>query len=120
MIMVTARLTFAIAVALVAFAWWTGPAAAAVPAPGFTIHSFAQPTNFSTSHTTECETSYERCDAYVVKATNAGSQPTDGSEITLTDTLPAGLTVQRITFFWSKAEGDLGSFFCDKVTVRTG
>jgi hypothetical protein len=63
------------------------------------------------------------CDAYTVTATNAGSASTDGAPVTLTDIVPAGLTVQRVEFFWSgidklKIEGvshdtNLASLLCN-------
>ena len=50
------------------------------------------------------------CDAYAITATNAGGAPTDGSSVTLTDTLPPGLTVQRVQLFYSRSPGnDLSS-----------
>jgi uncharacterized repeat protein (TIGR01451 family) len=74
---------------------------AAVPAaPGWAIESFAAPTNFSTVDNATCETQLAAahglplCDSYTVTATNAGSVATQqGGEVSLTDTLPAGLTV---------------------------
>ena len=93
-----------------------GPAAAATTAaPGWTLDSFAAPTNFSPSDNTQCvngitqQSSPDLCDSYRVAATNAGSLPmtengsADGSTATITDNLPAGLTVQQISFFWTGA-----------------
>jgi len=104
--MVTARLT--VAVSLAAFVLGTGSATAATPAPGWTIDSLAMPTNFSAANNAQCEKVVKQdqqptdaCDAYQVTVTNTGSQPSDGSTVTIADTLPAGLTVQRIEFFWS-------------------
>ncbi len=94
---------------------------AAAPAPDLAIHSFATPSSFSPGDNTTCEHSGEPlvCDAYQVTVTNTGSLPTDGSPITVTDTLPAGLTVKKITFFWSGfANLDLGEFACEEATVR--
>jgi hypothetical protein len=106
--MVTARLTVAVAVSLVAFVLGVGSATAATPAPGWTIDSLAMPTNFSASNKAQCVKAVEgskpiqdTCDAYQVTVTNAGSQASDGSTVMIADTLPAGLTVQRIEFFWS-------------------
>lgn len=104
-------------------------AATPSPGPGWTIDSFASPTNFSASDNAECLASgqtFPPCDSYEVTATNAGNQPTDGSTVTLSDALPTGLTVQRIAFFWSGpgaiAAGfqgtDLGGFLCDTTSVR--
>jgi hypothetical protein len=80
------------------------PALAATPAPGWTISAVAQPTNFSSARDAECETAVKtfgheltgkkgmRCDRYLVTIRNEGAQATDGSTITISDTLPAGLT----------------------------
>jgi hypothetical protein len=103
------------------------PAAAqAAPSPGWTLDSFATPVNFSTADNANClVTSDDICDAYQVTATNAGSQQTDGSNVTLTDSLPAGLTVKDIQFFWHGPGADfyelsgpnLGHFFCNTTTL---
>jgi uncharacterized repeat protein (TIGR01451 family) len=81
-------------------------ASAAISSPGWTIDSFATPTNFSLNDNAQClarATLGGSCDAYEVTATNAGSQSMDGSNVTLTDTLPPGVTIQEVTFFWSGA-----------------
>lgn len=69
------------ATALAAPAAW-----ASTPAPAWTITSISQPTNFAPGDSTGL-------DQYIVTATNSGGAPTDGSTpITLTDTLPSGLS----------------------------
>jgi uncharacterized repeat protein (TIGR01451 family) len=86
-----------------------GSASAATPSQGWTIESVAEPTRFSAEHNTECQASsnYKFCDSYSVTARNAGSLSTDGSTIVLTDTLPAGLTVQKVELFASSfQQGD--------------
>jgi uncharacterized repeat protein (TIGR01451 family) len=98
--------------------------AATAAASAYTIHSFATPTNFATSENAAClETITSEtplCDAYTVTVTNAGSGPTDGSPIIVTDAIPAGLTVQRISFFdagfeeGTGLETNLGGPFCNK------
>jgi uncharacterized repeat protein (TIGR01451 family) len=73
-------------------------ASAAVPAGGLTVDSFAQPTNFTVSEG----------GAYEIVVRNAGSVASDGSEIVITDELPAGLTAQSIGFTLTPAgEGQL-------------
>jgi hypothetical protein len=81
---------------------------AAVAGPGFTLDSVAAPTNFSAASdpfaaanepgkcaakiTLVCGNSYE------VNAMNAGSEPTsESSPVTITDTLPEGVTVQQVS-----------------------
>jgi hypothetical protein len=80
-----------------------GSASAATPSPGWRMDSVATPTNFlPATNNTRCLETVETgklaahfpvCDAYEVSAMNAGSKPTDGSPITLIDTLPEGVTV---------------------------
>jgi hypothetical protein len=85
---------------LVAFA----PAAASPPAPTWTITSVATPTSFSSSDNAKCSEA-GRCDSYTALVTNNRSAPTDGSTITIADTLPAGLTVQEVSGFeWQRQE----------------
>ena len=82
-----------------------GSAHAATQSPGWRMDAITTPTNFSASaaDTAECLTGGGTgefpCDAYEVYATNAGSEPTDGSPVTLTDTLPQGVTVKRVELF---------------------
>jgi hypothetical protein len=75
--------------------WGASPALAeTAPAPGFTVSVYAAPAIFSTEK-------FERGpvaglegnggDYYLVTVRNSGSKPTDGSAITIVDTLPAGL-----------------------------
>jgi hypothetical protein len=103
-------------------------ASAAVPAPGWSIESFAQPTVFAASQTTACLESLshggqELCDEYEVTARNAGDKGSEESPIVMTDTLPGGLTVQKIDFFWSGFPGgpefDLGEALCSATPVAS-
>ena len=77
-------------------------AGAAAPAPGWTIESFPAPSSFSSEHNAGCLATFENqapaCDSYEVTARNAGSEPTDGSEVVIGDTLPAGLAVKQLRF----------------------
>jgi hypothetical protein len=96
-------------------------AGAVAPAAGWSIHSFAAPSTFSEGDTPRCLESSQslRCDAYQVTVRDAGSRSGDGSTVTLTDALPAGLTVQRVAFTWSGLpDTDLGGFLCTTVPVR--
>jgi hypothetical protein len=98
--LLAATLLAALALAL-AFA---APASATAPAPGWAIHSQAIPTRFSSDDSAACPGSlsnqFPQCDSYQVTATNAGSVATkEGAEIILADTLPAGLTVQKVQLF---------------------
>ena len=89
------------------------PASALASSPGFAIDAQATPTAFSAGDDAQCLQSIgpsePLCDAYTVTVTNAGAAPTNGSPITITDTLPAGLTVQQAR---------LGSLACDEPSQR--
>jgi uncharacterized repeat protein (TIGR01451 family) len=85
--------------ALCAFCW-LAPAAAigAIAAPHWSIVSQAQPTFFNAG---------DGADAYRIVIRNDGAGPTaHASAVTLTDTLPAGVTATRIT---TRGEGPNGS-----------
>jgi uncharacterized repeat protein (TIGR01451 family) len=58
------------------------PAVASPPTPAWGIIATSQPTNFAPGEPA----------SYLIKITNVGSGPTDGSDVTVTDTLPNGLT----------------------------
>ncbi len=89
---------------------WAAPAVAVAPAAGWTIHSSATPTNFSTAQNTKCLETIKAggfgektgvCDTYEVLVRNAGALATNGGTVTLTDALPAGVTAQAVEFLWS-------------------
>jgi len=64
---------------------------AATPAPHWTVESFASPTNFAAGQK----------DSYQVTARDAGSlATTENTTITLTDTLPEGLTEREVVLIW--------------------
>jgi uncharacterized repeat protein (TIGR01451 family) len=118
------RAAVAAVVVLLVFVVGAGSSSAASPAAGWTIESLATPTNFSPEENTGCVenlSGYPKCDAYVVTARNAGGAPTDGGGLTLTDQLPVGLTVQKISLYASSYEGgeeDLGRFLCSRSPVK--
>jgi uncharacterized repeat protein (TIGR01451 family) len=80
--------------------------ATAAPAPAWSFGSIAVPTNFAPGSGGE--------DSYQVTATNIGGAATNGSPITLTDTLPAGLEVERVELELSSETGtaDFGPTLC--------
>jgi hypothetical protein len=112
----TAVKTLALALTLgfATLAFSVTSANAATASAGFTIESFAAPTNFSAAGNTGCEETLGSekitCDRYEVTVTNAGSLPTAMAEqpvpITIADTLPAGLTVQKVELIWGGAEAE--------------
>ena len=102
-------------------------ASAATPGPGWRIDSVATPTNFFSSATDDAEClkelteEYPPCDGYEVSAMNAGSVPTDGSPVTLTDTPPPGVTVVRVRVLEQKNENtDIGGHIGGKLVGVPG
>jgi hypothetical protein len=86
-------------------------AGAAVASPGWTVDTLASPSVLSEEDNGKCfasqKTNQLLCDGYVVTATNAGSEPTNGSPVTLTDTLAPGLTVRSVELTTSQLpQGD--------------
>jgi uncharacterized repeat protein (TIGR01451 family) len=97
-------------------------ATAATPAPAWSIDSFAHPTVLTSSQNGSCTSPIPRklghCDGYTVIATNTGSLPTDGSTITLSDTLPSGLTVQELSLTRSGSNTEDLSPHCNLGALR--
>jgi hypothetical protein len=74
-----------------------GKALGATPSPAFAVHSVALPTNFSESNNTQCISSLLIvCDGYQITIPNVGARRTDGTAITIKDTLPPGLEAKAI------------------------
>jgi hypothetical protein len=98
-----------------------GAVTPAAPAPGWGIDSFAAPSNFSTGENAKClATAHEvtpTCDSYRVTVRNAGSLPSDESPVVVSDTLPPGLTVQSIKFYWSGFPAEFGGPQFDLVSL---
>jgi hypothetical protein len=97
------------------------PVDAAAPAAGLTVDSLSLPTNFSAAQNANCVAQAPGtteppayCDEYEFTVRNAGSIATDGSEMTLTGTIEAGLNIQKVYFHWSKTGNvNLGEGLCD-------
>ncbi len=112
------------------FAFGAASAAAAQPAPGWSADTLAVPSSFSAHDTAKCLEGLAlsppngpnpiHCDSYSVTVRNAGSVASDGSTIAIADSLPAGVTVQQVQFFWSELpEADLSTFgLCTTSPVR--
>ncbi len=74
------------------------PASASVPAaPGFTVTSYTAPTILSPEYVGQATNDGTKSDYYMVWVRNSGSVATNGSPITITDTLPPGLVAQEVT-----------------------
>jgi uncharacterized repeat protein (TIGR01451 family) len=93
-------------------------ASATTPGPGWTIDSFATPTNFQLG---------DGSDQYTTIVTDAGARPANGSAVTVTDVVPSGLAVGAIHFYWSGLpvgfggpETDLGGSFCKSAATVSG
>ena len=86
-------------------------ASAASLAPGWSIHSVAQPTNLSAANNTACEEhggESQVCDSIVLLATNVGSQAVPaGGRVTVADTLPPGVHATSISGEDSATEATL-------------
>jgi hypothetical protein len=86
--------------------------AGAVPPPGaapaWQVSSLATPTNFVPGDTTAMKYNYD------LRIVNVGAKVTDGSPITITDTLPKGLTVQ------GEGAGDHGALDCGTLPTSPG
>jgi hypothetical protein len=114
--------------AVMSFATSPAIGTAAAATPGWTINAFAAPTNFSADDTATClannavnKVEIAPCDAYSVTVTNAGGAASDGSPTTITDAVPAGLTIRRAALHWSKElPEDFGPQLCstESQTVR--
>ncbi len=115
----TVRVVVGLAVAIAITGSSAGSVRAVEPGPGFVIDSFAQPTSFAPTAVASCESEGVHCDTYTVTAINTGSAATSsGSETKIVDTVPAGLTVQQVSFFWSRTAGlDLSGFCTTEATT---
>lgn len=80
-------------------------AGAATSGANWSIESLAYPSDFSVSDNALCEAyrpvelSEEACDTYAVTATNVGAAETGGTPVTLTDVLPAQVSMHSIALF---------------------
>lgn len=77
------------------------PVFAATPGPGDPIESIPGPTVFSTAWNDQCVetvggTPLRSCNSYTLTVTNSGSLATNGTPVTIRDTLPASMTAQFI------------------------
>jgi hypothetical protein len=73
----------------------------------------AYPSDFTVADNAAClvevqSLAYLRCDTWVVTGTDVGSLATNGGAVTLTDTLPAGVSVRDVALFWSGLTGVAG------------
>ncbi len=92
-----------------------GTATAVTPAMNVTIGAVAFPSGFSAADTARCLSTVTQregvnvlCDAYRVTVRETGSVGTVGP-LTLTDSLPPGLTARRVIFYWSGLENGQGA-----------
>ncbi len=95
-------------------------ALAVSPGPGYLIESVPTPTVFSAANDSLCRLigygeEGRSCNSYIVTVTNSGSRPTDGSPITITDTLPAGEAGQAM---FGEAEKSEEHFGCSVGSVQ--
>jgi uncharacterized repeat protein (TIGR01451 family) len=105
-------------VVVVAMALGAPSALAVTAAPGYLVESIPSPTIFSATHDSSCLGEYNKigsCDSYMVTVENSGSRPTDGGPVTITDTLPAGMTAQFVGLEAAKTEAQ---FTCSLERVQ--
>jgi hypothetical protein len=124
------RLLGGAATAVVLAAWLGASSALAVtPGPGYRIYQIPQPTNFNAAANKLCTASGAdglnnqgepaSCNSYILEITNSGSEPTDGSPITITDTLPTGFKVDGVFARHERGLGISGQegFLCSGAPV---
>src|ERR1700722_16247162 len=92
---------------------WAGSACGASGSAGWLLRSVAYPSDFTAADNGLCESrgvlrSLEFCDTYMVIASNVGAKATCEVEVTLKDTVPAGLTVRNVSLFLEQ-EGNTGT-----------
>jgi hypothetical protein len=75
---------------LVSSAW------AGEPGPGWVVYSSAAPTNFSAVDNEPINGGVDNADGYNVVVKNAGDRPTNGGVVTVSDTLPTGISPVRV------------------------
>jgi uncharacterized repeat protein (TIGR01451 family) len=124
------RFVVSLPAVIVGYLLFATAAPAAGPAPAWRVHSFASSTSFSASNDAAC-IEYPPfgggafrgfgvpCDAYRTTVTNAGSEPTDGSPVTLVDTLPAGLSVNHVSLYRSGSTSEVGIDFGESLCTKT-
>jgi hypothetical protein len=78
-------------------------ALATTAGPAWEVSPIAAPTNFTPAQNATCLAAGQRnifrereCDHFSATVTNAGTAPTTGASVTITDALPAGVTVESI------------------------
>jgi hypothetical protein len=93
-------------------AFFATAATAASPAPAWTVRTLAVPTNF----VPEDESGTSR---YEVTIANSGAAATDGTPITVVDTLPPGIGVKKVELllFGSKGQEDFSVTQCTTGSV---
>jgi hypothetical protein len=88
-----------LASALLASGVGVSSALPATPSPGYLVESIALPSVFEP----ECFTCTNQ-NKYEIVVTNSGSRPSDGSPITIVDTLPAGVTSSQVEGMVGRSE----------------
>jgi hypothetical protein len=81
------------------------PTSAAAASPRWQIQLYGQPTNFDPASDE---------DMYFAHITNVGDAPTDGTNVTITDSLSEGVTATGVQLYVSS--GDLASLLCPMTT----
>jgi hypothetical protein len=96
-----------VAVAAGVLVGFCGVAGAVVPVLGWGVDGFATPSSFVADGNAVCVSDvaanslYPRCDTYEATVRDAGGGGSVGGGVTVSDVLPAGLSVQKVRLFWS-------------------
>jgi hypothetical protein len=99
-----ARFARALALGLAGLLILAGGALGAARSPHLSVHSVALPSTFSEANNARCgeelsEPRVRACDTYQITITNNGALKTDGTAVTIKDTLPPGLEARGIALF---------------------
>lgn len=100
------RLACALALGLLGAIASPAATLAATPSPHLSVHSVALPSTFSEANNARCLADLASglalvrvCDTYQVTITNTGALKTDGTAVTIKDTLPPGVEAKRVAVF---------------------
>ncbi len=102
----TMRMAMMIAVGVTALFSGVSTTGAATPRASWAVRSAAEPTNFATEDTPNCESFIRTCDSYNVSVTNVGTRASEGL-IVIRDKLPAGIEAVGVAFHKEREPGSV-------------
>ena len=102
------RIAISLAIASIVAGAGAASVKAATPSPAWSIRTIAEPTNFAPNDSSGT-------DVYRILVTNTGSLPSDGSAVTIRDTLSSAVSVQSVRLLeWATKE----EFGCETIPVQ--